>query len=191
MALLVIGLALFFATHSVRIVADPWRAKVIARIGLNGWKGLYSLVSLAGFVMIVWGYGQARVGGAELWYGPAWLRYAAGFLMLLSFVLLAAANVPRNRIKAAIGHPMIASIAIWSFAHLLVNARVTDLVLFGTFLVWSAIDFHSARRREHATEISAGTGSWTNTVVAVAVGIAIWALFVGYLHRWLIGVPVI
>ena len=190
MILLVTGLALFLVTHSVRIVADAWRANMIARIGLRAWKVLYSLVSFAGFVMIAWGYGEARVGGTELWYGPAWLRYTAGFLMLLSFVLLAAANVPRNRIKAAIGHPMIASVAIWAFAHLLVNARVADLVLFGTFLVWSAIDFYSARRRERVAGTPVSAGTWVNTAMAPVFGIVIWALFAGYLHRWLIGVAV-
>jgi len=190
MTLLITGLIVFLAAHSVRIFADAWRGAVIARIGPNAWKGLYSLVSLAGFVLLVWGYGQARVGAAELWSSPAWLYYPALLLMLLSFFLFAAAYVPRNRIKTIIGHPQVASVKLWAFAHLLTNARAADLVLFGAFLIWSIIDFRSARRRDQLAGTYASGGTWTNAGVAAVIGLAFWVLFLVYFHIWLIGVPI-
>jgi uncharacterized membrane protein len=191
MRLLITGLVVFLGAHSVRIVAEEWRAEMIGRVGLNVWKGLYSLVSLAGFALVVWGYGRARVGAIELWHTPGWLHYPAWLLMLLSFVLLAAVYVPRNRIKTALGHPMIAGVTVWALAHLLTNARAADVMLFGSFLVWSVIAFHSAGRRERAAGTSEPAGTWANAAVAVAIGLAVWILFIGYLHSRLIGVSVI
>lgn len=188
---LIAGLMLFLAAHSVRIVAEGWRAAVIARIGPNAWKGLYSLVSLAGLVLLVWGYGRARVGAPELWNAPAWLHYPVIVFMLLSFVLMAAVYVPRNRIKTVVRHPMVASVKVWALAHLLVNARVADLVLFGAFLVWSVFDFRSARRRDRLAGTPTPAGTWTNAAVAAVIGLAVWMLFLVSLHSWLIGVPVI
>jgi uncharacterized membrane protein len=191
MSLLIIGLIVFLAAHSVRIYAEPWRGAVIARIGPNAWKGLYSLVSLAGFVLLAWGYGRARVGAAELWVTPAWLRYPAWLLMMLSFVLIAAAYVPRNRIKTIIGHPLVASVKLWAFAHLLTNSRAADLVLFGAFLIWSVVEYRSARRRDRLAGTPAPEGSWVNAAVASVIGLAVWLLFLIYLHSWLIGVPIV
>ena len=191
MTILITGLVVFLGAHSVRIVAEPWRAAGIARVGLSAWKGLYALVSLAGFVLIVWGYGRARAGAAELWNTPAWLHYPAWALMLFSFVLLAAADVPRNRIKTAVRHPMLAGVKLWALAHLLTNARAADILLFGAFLVWAVLDFRSARQRDRAAGTSEPAGTWANAAVAVAIGMAVWVLFMGYLHVWLIGVSVV
>ena len=105
MMLLILGLLLFFATHSVRIVAEGWRAARIARMGEPAWKGVYSLLSLLGLALMVWGYRETR-GAVELWQPPIWTRHMAGLLTLPSFVLLVAAYVPRTRIKAALGHPI-------------------------------------------------------------------------------------
>ena len=127
MTWLVLGLVIFLGAHSVRIVGEDWRAKQIARRGENGWKGLYSLVSIVGFVLIVWGYGQARLAGADLWHPPVWTRHTALLLTLVSFVLLAAAYVPGTRIKAAIKHPMVVGVKVWAFAHLISNGRLADM----------------------------------------------------------------
>ena len=191
MTLLILGLIVFLAAHSVRIYAEPWRGAVMARIGPNAWKGLYSLVSLLGFVLIVWGYGRARMGAAELWSSPSWLHNPALLLMLLSFILFAAVYVPHNRIKTVIGHPMVASVVVWASAHLLTNARAADLVLFGAFLAWSAIDFRSSRRRDRLAGTDVPAGTWANAAVAAVIGLAVWVLFLIYLHSRLIGVPVI
>ncbi len=113
MSFLFLGLVLFLAVHSVRIVSDGWRTPLIARIGLGPWKGIVSLISVVGLALIVWGYGETRA-VTELWHGPAWLRPVSSLLMLAAFVLIAAAYLPRNRIQTAVGHPMMAGVKVWA-----------------------------------------------------------------------------
>ena len=188
MTVLVIGLILFLGAHSVRIFAEDWRRARIARMGEAGWKGAYSLVSVAGFAMIVWGYGLARESPVDLWSPPTWARHAASLLTLAAFVLLAAAYVPRTRIRASIGHPMVAGVKLWAFAHLLSNGRVADAVLFGAFLAWAVFDFRAARARDRAEGALRPPGTAAGDAVAVAVGGAAWAAFAFWLHGLLIGV---
>lgn len=190
MTILLLGLAIFIAVHSTRIVADGWRAAQIARLGPWPWKAIYSLLSVAGFALIVWGYGETR-GGAELWQGPAWLRHVASLLMLASFILIAAAYIPRNRIQTVIGHPMTAGVKIWALAHLLTNTRVGDLVLFGALLVWAVLVFRAARARDRASGQRAAPGSWALAAIAIVAGASAWAVFARFLHPMLIGVPVV
>jgi uncharacterized membrane protein len=188
MTTLLAGLVLFLGAHSVRIFADGWRGAQIARAGTGAWKAIYSIVSLAGFAMIVWGYGQTRLAPVDLWFPPAWTRHAAALLTLPAFVLLAAAYVPGTRIKAAVGHPMVAGVKLWAFAHLLSNGRLGDLVLFGAFLAWAIADFIASRRRDRAAGTRHAVGPGSRDVLAVAIGVVAWAAFAFVLHGWLIGV---
>ena len=188
MSILILGLLVFLGAHSVRIFADPWRSARIAAMGAGAWKGLYSLVSIAGFVLIVWGYGQARAVPVELWSPPVWTRHAASLLNLVAFVLLAAAYVPRNRIRAAIGHPMVAGVKLWALAHLISNGRLADGVLFGAFLVWAVLDFRSARRRDRAAGARRPAGTLAGDVATLIVGAVATAVFALWLHAPLIGV---
>ncbi len=189
MIYLVIGLAIFLGAHSVRIVADDWRSAQIARLGANGWKGLYSLISIAGIVLIVWGYGQARLDPVVLWTPPVWTRHAAAPLTLIAFVLLAAGHVPGTRIKAAIGHPMVAGVKVWALAHLISNGTLADALLFGLFLIWAAFSFKAARSRDRASGTTYPAGTFARDAVAVGIGVAAWVAFAFWLHAWLIGVP--
>lgn len=188
MATLILGLVLFLGVHSVRIFADDWRSAQIARRGEGVYKGIYSLVSAAGLVLIVWGYGQTRIAPVDLWNPPVWTRHAASLLTLLSFVLIAAAYVPSNRIRAAVGHPMVAGVKLWAFAHLMANGRAGDLVLFGAFLAWAIVDFVSARRRDRASGRQPAPGKLAGDVMTVSVGVIAWVVFAMYLHAMLIGV---
>ena len=187
MEILVIGLVLFLGIHSVRIFADGWRTATIARIGIGPWKGLYALASIAGFVLLVWGYGMTRAAPA-LWYAPLWTRHVTALLMIVSFILLAAAYVPGNGIKARIGHPMIAGVKTWAFAHLLSNGRAGDLLLFGAFLAWAVLDFIASRRRDRAAGTTYPSLGATRTAMAVAAGLVAYVAFALWLHLWLIGV---
>ena len=188
MTTLVAGLILFLGVHSVRIFAEPWRVRTIARIGEKPWKGVYSLISIAGFVLLVWGYGQARQLGVVLFEPPVFMRHITSLLMLVSFVLLAAAYVPGNHIKARLGHPMIIGVKVWAFAHLLANGRLSDVVLFGAFLAWAVADFIAARKRDRAAGTVYPPGDELRTVLTVVAGVVAWAVFVAGLHLWLIGV---
>ena len=124
MIVMVLGLVMFLGVHSVRVVADDWRASVIASRGEGTWKGLYSLLSIVGLVLIVYGYGLARTAPVELWSPPTWTRHAAALLTLLSFVLFAAAQVRGTMIKAAVHHPQVLGTKVWAFAHLMSNGRL-------------------------------------------------------------------
>jgi uncharacterized membrane protein len=185
---LVFGLILFLGVHSVRIVADGWRSAQIARIGEGPWTGLYSLASLLGFALIVWGYGQARLDPVILWSPPAWTRHLLPPLTLLTFVLVAAAYVPGTRIKAWLGSPMVLGVKIWAFAHLIANGTLAATVLFGSFLAWAIVDLVSTRRRDSAAGVTYPAGSLARDVLAATIGIAAWAAFAFWLHGWLIGV---
>lgn len=186
MTTLVLGLVLFFAAHSIRIVADDWRTRQLARLGEARWKGLYALVSLAGLALMIWGYGASR-GAAEWWSLPLWTRHLAALLTLPAFVLLVAAYVPGNRLKTAIGHPMLAGVQLWAFAHLITNARPGDLLLFGAFLVWAATAFVSSRRRDRRAGTRYPAGTLAGDALVVSIGLLAWALFAFYGHAWLIG----
>lgn len=188
MIILLLGLLLFFGPHSVRIFADGWRTRTIARAGLLPWKGMYALASLAGFALMVWGYGEVRYESALLYAPPAFMRYIAGLLMLVSLVLVAAAYVPRNHIKAALGHPMVAGVKVWAFAHLLTNGRLVDVLLFGAFLAWAIVSFITSRRRDRAAGTVYPQGDELRTVLTVIAGVGAWAALVSGLHLWLIGV---
>lgn len=189
MTLLLLGLLLFLGMHSVRIVAESWRAAQIARLGPLGWKGVFALVSAVGLVLIVWGYGLARGQPVALWTPPTWTRHAAALLTIPAFVLVTAAYVPGNRLKAGVGHPMLAGVQLWALAHLLANGTLAAVVLFGAFLVWAVADFLSSRRRDRIAGTHYPAGTQGRDAAVVAVGCAAWVLFVFLLHGWLIGVP--
>jgi len=188
MIYLILGLILFLGVHSTRIVADGFRTRTVARCGLMPWKGVYALVSIAGFVLLVWGYGQARYDSAVLYNPPQFMRHIAGLLMLVSLVLVAAAYVPRNHIKAALGHPMFAGVKLWAFAHLLSNGRLADVLLFAAFLAWAIVGFIVSRKRDRAAGVVYPAGNAVGTVLTVIAGVGAWVVLVAGLHLWLIGV---
>ena len=145
---LLAGLLLFLGVHSTRVFADDWRTQTRARLGAGAFKGVYSLLSLAGLVLLVWGYGVARQQPVVLWNPPVAMRHVAALLTLFSFVLLAAAYVPGNQIKARLHHPMVLGVKVWALAHLLANGTLADVLLFGSFLVWAIVLFAASRRRD-------------------------------------------
>ncbi|WP_175996080.1 NnrU family protein [Burkholderia stabilis] len=188
MHVLILGLAIFLGVHSIRIVADGWRAAMIARIGEKGWKAGYAIASLVGFVLIVRGYGIARESATLLWVSPVGVRHLTGMLTAVAFVLIAASYVPRNRIKTLVGHPMLAGVMVWAVAHLLMNGTVHAVVLFGAFFVWSLADFVVSRARDRRDGVRYPAGRLSGDIAAVAVGLVVWAVFALFLHGPLIGV---
>lgn len=183
---LVAGLVVFLGVHLVRALAPGWRDARVAAMGAGAWKGVYSLVSIAGFVLLVWGYQQAKADAPVLvWAPPVGLRHAVSLLTLPAFVLLVATYVPRNHFKSRLGHPMLLAVKLWAVAHLLVNGWLHGIVLFGAFLAWAIVAFRAARRREPASR--AGSSALA-TVMTLVVGAGLWAAFVFHLHERLIGV---
>jgi uncharacterized membrane protein len=184
--LLVLGLMIFLGTHSIGILATAWRERMLARLGVGAWKGIYTLLSLAGFILILYGFAQARLQPVMLYQPPTWLRHVALLLMLPVFPLLFAANLP-GRIKTAFQHPMLAGVKFWALAHLLANGRLHDVLLFGGFLVWAVFDRISWKRRPPQTLRTAPPRPW-NDALAVVLGLVTYALFVMWAHVRLFGV---
>ena len=188
MLLLILGLMIFIGTHSIRIYAETWREVQIKRLGLNVWQGLFGLSSIVGLVLIVIGFGQARAEPVYLWYPPTMLRHLAGLIIIVSFVMAAAAYVPGNRIKARIGHPLLAGVKGWAFAHLLSTGTLADMILFGAFLSWAELAFQASRRRDRVAGTVYPDGSLDRDLIAIAAGLLAWAVFAFWLHGWLFNV---
>lgn len=190
MPLLVLGLVIFLGVHCLRVFAPEFRRGQIAARGEGPWKGIYSVLSAIGLVLLIWGYGQARLDPVIFWVAPTWMAHVTGLLMIPAIVLLMAYIFPAGRIKAAVKHPMLAAVKIWALAHLLVNGDLASLILFGSFLAWAVLVRISTKRRVRSGEVSdpaAGPVKWD--IVAVLAAVIVYIALVGFLHEWLIGVP--
>ena len=205
---LLIGLLLFLGTHSLRIVAEDWRVGLISRLGEKKFKGLVSVASLIGFILIIHGYGVARLTPQILWVPPVATRHVAALLMLFAMIFLVASYIPGNHIKARLRHPMVISVKVWSVAHLLANGMAADVLLFSSFLLWAVFDFRAARQRDRmgaiktsmtidtaagpssvpASNVALKPATVRGTVMAIVLGTALWVGFVAYLHLKLFGV---
>jgi len=186
MSMLFLGLVLFLGSHSLRILADSWRGRQVARLGEKPWKGIISLISIVGFVVLVWGFGQARQQPVLLYVPPLWLRHANSLFTLLALILVMAAYVPRNHLKAKLGHPMYAGTGVWALGHLLAAGMLHDVVLFGAFLLWAIAGFSGARRRDRSAGVSYPAGTLLGDVLAIGIGVGGWAVFALWLHaKWI------
>lgn len=194
MAWLVLGLVLFLGVHSVSIVSPTGRNRLVATVGENGFKGLYSVVSAVGLALIVWGYGLARENPVVLYSLPGGFRHLAALLLLPVFVLLLAAYLP-GRIQRAARHPMLLAVKLWALAHLLAQSvtggTLADVLLFGGFLAWAVADRISIKRRTQAglvRSVPALPASGANDAIAVVGGLALYGLTVMWAHAALFGV---
>lgn len=185
MTLLVCGLILFLGVHSISIIARDFRNQMVERLGEAPWKGIYTLLALAGFALIVIGYGQARLDPVVIYTPPVWVKHAAFLLLLPVFPILLATYLP-GRIRSTLKHPTLVATKLWALAHLLVNGTLADVLLFGGFLAWAVADRISVKRRNQPTPAPASFGK--NDIIALVAGLVLYVAFVGFLHTWLIGV---
>jgi len=205
MTWLIAGLLIFLGVHSIRIFDEGLRTRLLERWGEMPFKGAYSVLSLMGFLILIYGYGQARLSPIPLYELPLGFRHASTLLVLFAMILLAAAYVPGNWFKVKMRHPMVLGVKLWAFAHLLSNGTAADVLLFGSFLAWAIASFRAARMRDRAGEAEAIdlSGATTSvsaelaekprtkasaTVTAVLLGILVWAGFLFDWHASLIGV---
>lgn len=186
MEILVLGLVLFLGIHSISIVNIGWRDRVAAKLGEPTWQVIYAVGAIAGFALIVWGYGLARQAPTIVYIPPTGLRHVALLLMLPVFILLLATYLP-GWIKKVTRHPMLLATKIWALAHLLANGMLHDLLLFGGFLAWAVADRISMKRREQRP-VPGAPPSKINDVIAVVAGLGIYVWFVTMGHAWLFGV---
>jgi uncharacterized membrane protein len=194
MLILILGLVIFLGTH-VFTMRRGARAAAIARLGEGPYKAVYSLVSLLGLVLIVWGFGRYRAyEWIDVWYPPIWTRHLALVLVWAAFICFVAAYLP-GRIKRALKHPMLAGVKIWALAHLLANGDLGSILLFGSILAWAVVARISVKRRrdevrDHGGPVAEPAG-WRNDVIAIVLGTVLWFVFARWLHPLLIGVPVL
>jgi uncharacterized membrane protein len=188
MTWMLLGLVLFLGAHSLRVFAERWRSQQIGRLGEKTFKGIYAVVSLLGFVLLCWGYDQARATPTVLWVPPVATRHVAALLMLFASVLLVAAYVPGNHLKTRMRHPMVLSVKVWALSHLLANGNLEDVILFATFLVWAVLCFRAARARDRAADLALVVPQMRATLVAVMGGVVLYAVFLFKAHAWLVGV---
>jgi len=186
---LLLGLLLFLGIHSISIFAPAARDRWAASMGANLWRALYSILSIIGFVLLIRGYAAARMDPVVLYVPPGWTRHVVMLLMLPVFVMLFAAYLP-GRIRSALKHPMLVAVKLWAVAHLLANGMLADVLLFGGFLAWAVLDRIALKRRVQRPIAAAPASRW-NDLAAVVLGLAAYAAFVFWLHRQLIGVPVL
>ena len=189
MTLLLLGIAIFLGVHLIPALPGV-REQLIERFGRNLYRGLFSLVSALGFVLIVWGF--ARAPFLQVWVPPSWTRHVAMLLMLPVFVLIIAAYLP-GRIKQTVKHPFLVAIKTWALAHLIANGDLASMVLFGSFLAYAVIDRIALKHRPAAGLITVGGApdSPRNDIIAVVGGLVFYAIFLVWLHPLLIGVPVL
>ena len=186
MCLLIAGLVVFLGVHSIGIVSPRLRDTLRTRVGAGAWRGIYSVVSLVGFVMICKGFALARLTPSVLYTPPGWLRYVAAVLMLPVFPLMFASGLP-GRIRTAMKHPLLAGVKFWALAHLLANGMLADVLLFGSFLAWAVLDRISFKHRPPQNLRTAPERPW-NDAAAVILGLVVYVVFVFGAHRWLFGV---
>lgn len=189
MGLLTAGLAIFFLVHLVPAY-QTLRHRLIYGMGETQYKIAFSLVSLGALYLIVRGYGEARLVAPELFDPPAWTRHIAMLLMLIAFVMLAAAYIP-SRIRDRVQHPMLAAVKIWAFAHLIANGDGASFLLFGGFLMYAVYDRISVKRRGAMGPLGDAKGTLGGDIAVVVVGVAAYALMLLWGHQYLIGVPIL
>ena len=192
MTLLIIGLVLFLGVHVVPM-SPSLKASVIARVGENGYKMAFSILSGIGLVLIVIGFGHLR-GSAQdiqLWSPPTWSRHLAFALMLPAFILIVAAYVPSDIRAWAGGHPMLLGVILWAFAHLIANGDLAGLLLFGGFLIWAVADRLSAGKRGAFGPLGRRSGHLSGDLIAVVLVALLYALMLKWGHPLLIGMPLI
>ncbi len=189
MLVLVIGLVVFFAIHLVPSNV-ALRDGLIARFGLTGYKAIFGIVSLIGFVLIVIGFAKLQMHpgkNPQLWVPPLWTRHLAAALMLPAIIALVATYIP-SRIHTALKHPMLVAIKIWALAHLLANGDLAALVLFGSFLAFAVYDRISAKKRAALGPLGTRSGPWYNDLIVLGVGTGLYLVILLWAHQLIVGV---
>ena len=186
---LILGIVVFLGAHSAKAF-PALRAGLISGFGDMGYKVLHSVVSLVGFVLLVWGFGQYRSGGLiPVWSPPEGMRHLTMTLMWFAFVALACMNPAPGRIRGWLRHPMLNAIKIWALAHLIANGDLGGMILFGGFLAWAVFDRIAVKRRGDlgAPRLASFTRA---DAIDLGVGTAAYVAMI-VLHPLLIGVSVI
>ncbi|OYU86775.1 MAG: NnrU family protein [Bradyrhizobiaceae bacterium PARB1] len=189
LVVMILGLVLFLGIH-VFITRRDARADVIAQIGEGGYKIGFSVISLLGLALIIWGFATYRATGwIDVWYPPLWIKHLTIALMLPAVIMVAASYI-RGRIYTTLKHPMLAGVKLWALSHLLANGDLGSIILFGSFLAWAVFDRISLKRRADSGAPPIPVGGVGNDAIAVAVGLVAYLALGFAFHPVVIGVPV-
>ncbi len=186
----ILGLVIFFGAHLFTTFRSREPGKDIkAKLGYGPYMGLYSLVSLVGFVLIFWGFGATRDAGS-LYMAPSWGRHVNLALMLPALILLVASQLPTGAIKKAVKHPMLVAVKLWAFGHLLSNGEINSVILFGSFLAYAVIDRIAVKKRGDNGPGKDAAASVMSDVGAVVIGGGLYVAILIWLHPILFGVAI-
>jgi uncharacterized membrane protein len=188
LAVEIIGLVVFLGAH-VFVSMRGHRAALIARFGEGPYKGLFSVVSIIGLVLIGYGFARYRAEGLiPLWYPPAWTRHIVEAAMWPASVALVAAYIPGD-IKRVLKHPLLVAVKIWAAAHLCANGDLGGIILFGSVLAWAIYDRITLKRRNDTGSPPIPVGGRRNDIIAIVVGTIVYAALGLVFHPIVIGVP--
>ena len=186
LAIMILGLVVFLGSH-VFVTLRGHRAAVIARFGEGAYKGLFSLVSLIGIILI--GYGFARYRANEwidIWLPPPWTRHLTDALVWPAIICILAAYIP-GQIKRVLKHPMLVGVKLWAVAHLIANGDLGSIILFGSFLAWAVYDRITLKRRSDPGAPPIPAGGFRNDFIAVVAGTAVYFALGFWFHPLVIG----
>jgi uncharacterized membrane protein len=187
--LMILGLVLFLGGHAF-VPFRAARAAAIGRIGEGAYKGAFALVSVAGIVLIVYGFAAYRAGGLiEVWHPPSWMRHVTAALVWPAVILVVAAYI-RGDIYRRLKHPMLAGVKLWAFAHLFANGDLGGIILFGSILAWAVFDRITLKRRSDAGAPPIPVGGLRNDVIAVVAGTLLYLALGLWFHPHVIGLAV-
>jgi uncharacterized membrane protein len=188
LAIMILGLAVFLGVHVVPTIREQ-RAGLIARFGEQAYKGLFTVASLMGIILIGYGFARYRAAGyIELWHPPSWTRHLNNILMWPSIVCIVAAYIPGD-IKRVLKHPMLVGVKLWALAHLIANGDLGSIVLFGSFIAWAGYDRITLKRRSDPGAPQLPSAGHGNDIMAVIVGTLLYLALGFWFHPYIIGVP--
>ena len=188
MGLMIVGLALFIGAH-VFVTLRGQRAAAIARLGEWPYKGLLSLVSLVGIVLIGYGFARYRAAGyIDVWSPPPWTRHVTVALVWPAAICVVAAYIPGN-ISRVLKHPMLVGVKLWAVAHLIANGDLGSIILFGAILAWAVFDRITLKRRSDPGALPIPNGGLRNDLIAIVVGTLLYLALGFWFHPYVIGVP--
>jgi uncharacterized membrane protein len=188
LAIMIFGLVVFLGVHTFTTMR-PQRAALVARMGEGPYKGVYALLSLAGIILIAYGFARYRAAGMiDIWYPPRWFRHVNNVLLWPAFVCIAAAYIPGD-IKRVLRHPMLVGVKLWAFGHLLANGDLGSIILFGSFLAWAVYDRVTLKRRTDPGAPDFGLGGRDCDTIAVIAGTLLYFALGFWFHPYVVGVP--
>ena len=188
LALEILGLIVLLGVHVFVTMRDR-RAALVSRIGEWPYRGLFSLASIVGILLIAYGFAAYRAAGMiTVWNPPSWTRHIVELLMWPASIMVAAAYIPGN-IKRVLKHPMLAGVKTWAFAHLCANGDLGGMIMFGSVLAWAVYDRITLKHRTDPGGPPIPIGGTRNDIIAIVVGTIIYLALGFVFHPVVVGVP--